>query len=387
MRPVISVIASPTGKPLSALMPQKLKVGLIGAGGIMRAAHLNPGWLAVPDCELVAVCDNNREAAAKMAEDFKIPNIFADHRELLKIEEIDVVDIATPNVFHAPITIEALRAGKHVLCEKPLSTTTASIRAIEEAAAAAGRLVMTGQNQRYTPSAVAIKNFLHERDLGHVYHSRIHAVRRNLMPSSPSMIDSALSGGGPCMDIGVHALDLGLWLMNFPRPVRVTGRLMVNFARDHDLPGGWGEWDRERVTTEDFVSAFIHFESGATMVLEACWLQHQQESQDFSARLFGRKGSVEWPGGEYASAVNRVLVDSRIVPATGLQKPHTEEILAFVAAIREGRPSPVPPDESRRVIEILEAVYESDRLNREVKLPLATAEEADETPGIRAGSP
>ena len=355
-------------------MTRKLRVGLIGAGGIMRGAHLNPGWTAVPECEVVAVCDTRREAAARLAEDFGIPGVFDDPRELLEIEEIDAVDIATPNVSHAPIAIDALRAGKHVLCEKPLSTTTKAIRAIESAAAESGRIVMTGQNQRYTPSAVAIKRFLQERDLGHIYHSRIHAVRRNLMPSSPSIIDRSLSGGGPCMDIAVHALDLGLWLMDFPRPLRASGRLMVNFARDHDIPGGWGEWDRERVTTEDFVSGFLHFENGATMVLEACWLQHQQETQDFSARLFGRKGSIEWPSGSYASAVNRVLTDGTILPVTGLQKPHTEEILDFAAAIRDGRPSPVPPLESLQVVAILEALYESDRLNREVELPLLPAE-------------
>ncbi len=353
-------------------MPKKLRIGLIGAGGIMRGAHLNPGWFADPDCEVVAVCDNNKDAAAGMADDFNIPSIFEDYRELLEVEEIDAVDIATPNTSHAPMTLAALKAGKHVLCEKPLSTTTASIRSIEEEARKAGRLVMTAQSQRFSPSAVAIKRFVEKQGLGNIYHSRIHAVRRNLMPSSPSMIDQSLSGGGPCMDIGVHALDLGLWLMNFPKPVRATGKLMVNFARDHDMPGGWGEWDRERVTTEDFVSGFIHFEDGATMVLEACWLQHQQESQDLSARLFGRNGSIEWPSGNYASAVNRVLIDSKVLPATGLQKSHTEEILAFAAAIREGKPSPVPPSESLRVIAILEALYESDRLNREVELPLQT---------------
>lgn len=367
-------------------MRNKLRVGLIGAGGIMRKAHLNPGWLAVPDCQLVAVCDNHRENAVKLAEDFNIPRVFEDHRELLELDEIDVVDIATPNAFHAPFTIDALKAGKHVLCEKPLATTTAAIRSIREAADETGLLVMTAQQQRYTPSAVAIRRFLEGQPLGHVYHSRIHAVRRNWMPPAAGFIDLSLSGGGPCMDIGVHALDMGLWLMGFPKPTRVTGRTMLNFAKDYDIPGGWGEWDHDRVETEDFASGFIHFENGATMILEACWLQHQHELEDFSARLFGREGSIEWPSGRYSSAVNRALFDSVVSPATGLEKPYTEEILDFADALRTGRPSPVPPSQSIQVTAILEALYESHRLNKEITLTSIPASETTEHTAVRVGN-
>ena len=83
-------------------MSETLKVGLIGTGGIVRAAHLNPGWLAVPDVEIVAACDINETSVKKLAADFKIPKVFTDFREMLKIKDIDVVDICTPNKVHTP---------------------------------------------------------------------------------------------------------------------------------------------------------------------------------------------------------------------------------------------------------------------------------------------
>ncbi len=348
-------------------MASKLKVGVVGSGGVTRAFHM-PGWAAVPDCEVAAACDSHRETAEKLAGDFKIPSVHTDYRDLVADPAIDIVDVCTPNQLHTEIVIAALEAGKNVLCEKPLATTTADIHRIGEAAAKAKGILMVAQNQRFTPAAVAIKRFLEERDLGEVYYARIHATRRNWMPARPGFIDPALSGGGPCMDIGVHALDLGLWLMNFPKAVRVSGRVHTNFAKGWDIPGGWGEWDRDLVGVEDFASGFIHFENGATMVLEASWLHHQKESQDFSAQIFGKNGSIHWPSGEYASVFNRALVDATVLPASGLQPSHTEEILAFAKAVRGSDPSPVPYTDSLKVIGILEGIYESSKQNREIAL-------------------
>lgn len=348
-------------------MALKLKVGVVGCGGVVRAFHM-PGWAAVPDAEVVAGCDLHEETAQNLKRDFDIPTIYDDYRKMIADPQINVIDVATPNKFHTPVVLAALKAGKHVLCEKPLATTTKSIRQIGEAAKKAKGLLMVAQNMRFTPAAVAAKQFLHERDLGHVYHARVHAVRRNLMPARAGFIDSTLSGGGPCMDIGVHALDLGLWLMNFPKPVRVSGKTAVNFAKGYTIPGAWGEWDRDSMDVEDFASGFVHFENGATMVIEAAWLQHQKESEDFSATLFGHNGSLHWPSGQYSTAVNRTLLDSTVLPAAGLKPSHTEEILAFAQAIREGKSSPVPYTDSLKVITILEAIYKSSKLGREIKV-------------------
>lgn len=347
-------------------MASPLRIGVIGSGGIMRGAHM-PGWKQVADCQITAVCDSNRATAEAFAKDFGVPveRVFTDFNELVKLTDLDAVDICTPNMFHTPAVIAALHAGKHVICEKPLAVTTAEVRQMAAAAQKSGKLLMTAQNHRWGGPGQAIKRFVDTGAVGEVYYARIHAVRRNLLPPAPTFIDNKISGGGPCMDIGVHALDLGMWLMGFPDPVRVSGVTRVNFAKGHDIPGAWGEWDRERFTVEDFASGFIHFANGATMVLESSWLQHQRMSEDFSAHLFGKKASVHWPSKEYATVINGTLVDGTLqdIPA----KPsHQEEIIAFADAIRTGKPSPVPVEQTLKVIAILEAIVESGRTGKEV---------------------
>jgi predicted dehydrogenase len=346
----------------------KLRIGLIGAGGIARAVHI-PGWNAVPNAEIVAVCDVRKEAAEGLAKDFNIPQVFADFRDLVKLD-LDAVDICTPNRVHTPAVLAALGSGKHVLCEKPLAVSTREVRAMAAAAKKARRLLMTAQHIRFTDKITALKGFAESGQVGGFYHARVHAVRRNLLPVSPGFIDEKLSGGGPCMDIGVHALDSALHIMGFPKPVRVTGKTAVNFAKGNDIPGAWGEWDRTLFGVEDFASGFVHFENGATMVLEAAWLQHQTEGEDFSFHLFGTKGSVQWPSNMYSSAVNRVLIDGKVVPTAGLKPAHTEEILAFAKAIREKKPSPVPVEQTLIVIAILEGIYQSAKAGREVRIKL-----------------
>ena len=346
-----------------------LRVGLIGCGGIMRAVHM-PGWKLVPNCEVFAVCDTNLETAKKFAEDFGIDpkRVFSDHREMLQLEELNAVDIATPNRFHTPAVLAALERGLHVICEKPLAVSTQEVRAMAEAATKANRVLMTAQHMRFTDITQALKKYVDTGALGEVYHARVHALRRNWLPTAVTFIDDAFSGGGPCMDIGVHALDTALHLMGFPNPVRVTGITRTNFAKGHAIPGGWGEWDRERFCVEDFASGFVHFENGATLVLEASWLQHQSELEDFSAHLYGTKSGIKWPTGEYASVIGGALVDGTVRPLNGLHPAHSEEILAFAKAVRQDLPSPVPVAQTLKVIGILEAIVESGKTGKEVIL-------------------
>jgi predicted dehydrogenase len=349
-------------------MNQVLKVGIIGAGGIVRAFHLKPGWLADPDVKIVAVCDIHEPTARKLAADFNIPKVFTDFRELLKIDEIDAVDVCTPNKVHTEAVVAALEAGKHVLCEKPLAVTVDEVLQMRRALRKSGRLLMTAQHHRFSPMSVAIKAWVDSGALGEVYHSRVNATRRNMLPPRAGFIDPKLSGGGPCMDIGVHALDTAMWLMNFPKPVRVSGRAHTNFAKGFDIPGGWGEWDRELFGVEDFASGFVHFSNGSTMTLEASWLQHQ-EKEELNATLQGKKASVQWPTGHFHTVVNRTLVDGTILPRAGGEVAHTEEILAFIQALREKKPSPVPIEQTIHIVAILEAIMKSSQLNQEVVIP------------------
>ena len=345
---------------------RKFRVGLIGTGGIAKSAHI-PGWKSLPEVEIVGVADVMLDRAQAVAREHGIANAFADYHDLLKLD-LDAVDICTPNRVHTPAALAALSRGCHVLCEKPLAVSTKEVRAMGTLADKRKLKLMTAQFQRFTAPAAAIKGWANSGALGDVYHARVKAMRRALLPVAPGFIDVELSGGGPCMDIGVHALDLCLWLMDFPKPVRVSGTTKVNFAKGHAIPGAWGEWDRERFSVEDFAAGFVHFDNGATLTLEASWLGHQAEAEDMSCQVFGTKGGVKWPSAEFATVLGGALVQGTIANPRSVEKPFSAEIKAFYECVVNNTPSPVPWTETIKVIGILEAVYASQIRGREIVL-------------------
>lgn len=345
---------------------KKLKVAVVGAGGIARGAHL-PGWKKISEAEVVAVVDVNLEAAKAAAREFDIPHVYTDCHEMLK-GEVDIVDICTPNRHHTPVALAALESGRHVVCEKPLAVTAAEVREVGELADRKKLKLMTAQHFRFAPSTNVIKRWADTGALGEVYHARVRAMRRAWLPISPGFIDSRLSGGGPCMDIGVHALDACLWVMGFPKPVRVSGTMKTNFAKGHAIPGMWGEWDRSLFDVEDFAAGFVHFENGATLALEASWLGHQEETEDVSFQLFGKGAGVHWPSGRYSSVVNGAFCQGSLTPVNSTVSAHTEELRRFVQCITEDEPSPVPWTETIRVISILEAIGIASQTGREIEL-------------------
>lgn len=344
------------------------KVGIVGAGGIARSVHV-PGWQAIPGVKVVAVADVNQEAAARMAKDFSIPKTFRDFHDLVK-EDLDAVDVCAPNQVHTVAVMAALKAGKHVYCEKPLAVTTREVRLMGEFADKKRLKLMTGQHQRYTTSGVAAKAWAQAGNLGDVYHARVKAMRRAWLPPSPGFIDHKLSGGGPCMDIGVHALDFCMSLMDFPVPARVSGTAKTVFAMGKTMPNEWGDWDRKRYTVEDFAAGFVHFKGGATMTLEASWLGHQREKEDMSCQVFGTKGGLSWPSGEFASTQGGQLVNGNLMNPIHVERPHGAAIRAFHHCVTNGGKSPIPWTQSLKVIAILEAVYASQKTGKEVKVRL-----------------
>jgi len=347
-------------------MSSKLRVGVIGVGGIAANQHL-PGWANLPDVEVVALSDVAKERLDTVGDKFEVEERFTNYEDMLGLD-LDIVDVCTPNRIHTPAVTAALGAGKHVICEKPLAVTTEEVRSMGELADANGLKLMTAQHMRYTPAAQAVKKWIEAGGLGDVYHARVHAMRRNLIPIAPGFLNRELSGGGPCMDIGVHALDLSLWLMDHPAPARVTGTTKTNFAKGANIPGGWGEWDRDLVSVEDFATGFVRFQNDATLVLETSWLGHQKEKEDMSCQLFGLDGGVEWPSAEFTEVTNGALSQGNLTNPMAGPPPHHAELADFATCVRDDLPSPIPWSESIRVIAILEAIYQSQESGREVEV-------------------
>lgn len=350
----------------------KLRVGLVGCGGI-SGAHLN-GWQKLnPQCQVVAICDVLESALQRRGEEFHIPREqwYLDHREMLRKAEIDAVDVCVPNMVHEEITVNSLKAGKHVLCEKPLAPAPGAVRRMIAARDKAGRLLMCAQSQRFERSSQHLKAYLDTGALGEIYYARAHALRRRFIPGwnkGLSFIARDYSGGGPCIDIGVHVLDTTLNFMGFPEPVSVSGIAPCRLGRRTDIRGWWGEWDRQAMTVEDFAAGFVRFDNGAAMSLECSWLLDIKEREYSRIVLCGTEAGAEWPAltvhGEKAGSVT----DTQLSFPDDHVGGHQSEILAFSRAILEGGPSPVPAEQSLTVMRILDGIYRSYEAGREVKV-------------------
>ena len=348
----------------------KLKVGVIGVGGIART-HM-PGWAASENAEVVAGCDLNSEILNRWGSEHNIKKLHSDPTALFNDSEIDIIDVCTPNMYHAPLSIAALGAGKHVLCEKPLAPTPDDIRSMTEARDKAGKMLMTAQHFRYQGSAMAMKAELDTGSLGQIYHARSWMLRRAGAPTGGGFILKEHSGGGPCIDIGVHILDLTLWFMGNPEPVAVTGVARAELANQK---GTFSQWGRKEIPTEydveDFAAAFVRFENGATLILEVSWLlHHDTQGEDMQMWLYGTEGGAHWPKCEvYESNLKTRQQYNRELKLMydGLEA-HAQECVDFANAISQALPSPVPAEQSLQVLKILDGIYRSQSSGGEIRL-------------------
>ena len=348
-----------------------LKVGVIGTGGIVRT-HM-PGWADSPHAEVTAAADINQAALQSWGETYGVTNLTTNTAELINNPDIDIIDICVPNNYHAPLAVAALNAGKHVLCEKPLAPTPALVREMMAARDASGKMLMTAQHWRFAASSQALKYEIDQGALGNIYHARSWMLRRGFTPYTAGFVSKAQSAGGACIDIGVHILDLTLWMMGNPRPLTVSGVTNTKLAH---LPGAWSEWNNADVDpdiydVEEMAAAFIRFENGATLMMEVSWmLHHGQTGEDMRMWLYGDKGGSVWPKCEIYSSNNesKQYYNRQLVRTDNRVKPHALECMEFAKAIAEGAPSPVPAEQSLQVMTILDAIYRSQETGREVVL-------------------
>jgi predicted dehydrogenase len=348
----------------------KLKVAVIGVGGIART-HM-PGWEASEHAEVVAVSDIFEPVARTFAETYRIGQVYTNPADIFADPDIDIVDICTPNMSHADLSIAALNAGKHVICEKPLAPTPGEIRRMIAARDASGKTLMTAQHFRFSGASQAMKREIDAGALGDIYHARSWMLRRGWIPVRPGFIYKKNSGGGPCIDIGVHILDLTLWFMGNPKPVTVSGVAKRALSRHEGAFSQWGgTLVPDDMDVEDFASAFVRFDNGATLILEVSWLiHHNTPGEDMQMWLYGMEGGALWPKGEFTSTnyATKQFRNSTITLMTDKMEPHALECVEFARAIVDGAPSPVPAEQSLDVMSILDGIYRSQSSGREVAI-------------------
>ena len=350
---------------------QRLRVGCIGAGTIFFR-HAG-GWAESDNADLVALSDPDAAALQRQADTYDIPRRYADAADLFADPDIDVVDICAPNRFHADYVIAALAAGKHVICQKPLAPTSDEICRIVAARDQAGKLVMTFHQYRFSPTAQALKSTAQR--IGDVYHARCWYLRRAGFPVRNGLIYKRNSGGGVCIDIGVHVLDLALWLMGNPTPVAVTGTAPTKLPGRPGVRGLHGAAIPEDTDVEDFAAGFVRFDTGATLAIEVSWLLHHGPETDKRVWLYGTDGGLVFPDAthHHVDAATGALLDSQITPLGPMfneyeQPAYSATLDAFATAVLSGTASPAPPEQALQVQRILEAIYQSHQTGAEVRL-------------------
>ena len=350
-------------------MSSKLKVGIIGVGGIART-HI-PGWNASEHTELVAGSDIDAKILKNWGQEYGVGKLATDPTELLKDKDLDIIDICTPNNYHTPLAVAALKAGKHVICEKPLAPTPRDVKKMIAARDKSGKMLMTAQHFRFSGKSKAMKTEIDTGALGDIYHARSWMLRRAAAPTRAGFILKKHSGGGPCIDIGVHILDLTLWFMGNPKPIAVSGVARAELAHQKGVFSVWGGDIPKQYDVEDFAAAFVRFENGATLILEVSWLlHHDTEGEDMQMWLYGTKGGAHWPKCEVLNTDYKTKQQyNRVLKRTAdISEAHAQECVEFAQAIVEGKSSPVPAEQSMQVMSILDGLYRSEKSGREIRL-------------------
>ncbi len=349
-------------------MAKTLKVGVIGVGGIART-HM-PGWAVSEHAEVVAGADVSDSLLQQWGKEFGISRLMAKGEDLIADPDIDIIDICTPNNYHAPLAIAALNAGKHVICEKPLAPDPAAIQKMIAARDASGKTLMTAQHFRFSGSAKAMKAELATGVLGDIYHARSWMLRRAAAPIRPGFIMKEHATGGACIDIGVHILDLTLWFMGNPKPVAVTGVARSELAHKKGAFSIWGGAIPQVMNVEEFASAFVRFENGATLILEVSWLlNHDTPGEDMQMWLYGTDGGSHWPKCEFyqSNYETQQLYNRSLQLKKDINEPHAQECIEFAQAVVGGAPSPVPAEHSLQVLTILDGIYRSQASGGEIR--------------------
>ncbi|MCL1796058.1 MAG: Gfo/Idh/MocA family oxidoreductase, partial [Clostridia bacterium] len=326
---------------------------------------------AIKDVEMVAFCDlvEQRAVDAKRVYGAEGAKVYTDYRELLQDSGIDIVHVLTPNRSHADISIDALNAGKHVMCEKPMAKTAADARRMVEAAKKTGKKLTVGYQNRYKPETAFLKRVVERGDLGEIYFAKSPAIRRRGTPTWGVFLNEYEQGGGPLIDIGTHSLDATLYLMNNYRPRMVVGTKYKKLLNP-DCGNPWGPWDEAKNTVEDAAFGFIVMENGATIMLESSWALNTIEPiQEGSVTLCGDKAGAQIRNNKLSINKDEFgkLVD--IYPdlkAGGVaffdgveETPGITEARLWTDAVRNGTDPVVLPEQACVVSEILEAIYES----------------------------
>lgn len=336
-------------------MPKKnLRIGLVGVGAAAQINHI-PALKKTEGLELLALCDRDPEKAARVGQKFGVQRAYGRLEELLADDEIDAIDLCTPNFLHAPMAMAALEAGKHVLCERPLARSAEEAAAMVKAAKKADRTLMCAVQHRFRPDGQLLRKFVEKGDLGEIFFAKAGWLRqRTEWDSDEWRRTKRESGGGVVLDLGFQMIDLSLWVLGSPKVESVTAS--VHRSRKGEV--------------EDSATGFFRLEGGATLTLELTWGLLMEK--DFAyLNLFGSGGAallnpLRIHKGMHGNLVN---VTPAMDNARNQYKQSMEaQIAHFADSVRAGKKPMGSADQILTVMELMDAIYKSAEIGKEVRL-------------------
>jgi predicted dehydrogenase len=356
---------------------EKLGIGIVGCGGIANAKHI-PNLLKDARVEIRGICETYAPARIKETiKQFALQNCTAYEKleDLLSDNSISIIHVCTPNSTHASITIKALEAGKHVMCEKPMATSVEDAVAMWETSKKTGKKLTICSNNRFREDSWILKQLCMDNGLGEIYYAKATYLRRRGVPTWGSFLDKNIQGGGPVIDIGTHALDLALWLMDNHEPKMVYAATYNHLGKLTSPANPYGNWKSEEFTTEDFGVGMITMENGATLLLEASWLLNIKEDKNATVMLCGTKAGADMEHGlhVYSESYGKLSNEELLLDPKGIAfyKPQSLygpelEIHTWIDCILEDSQPVVRPLEMITVMKIIQAFYTSAKTGQPV---------------------
>ena len=332
---------------------EKVKIGIIGLGGVAQLVHL-PNFAKIPNVDLTAVAEINKSRLQTISDKFNVKQRFSNYNEMLEKSEIDAVIIATPTSTHKDIAIDCLNAGKDVLIEKPMARTYQEAKQIVDAAKKNKRKLMVGMNLRYRPDTMLLRSFINSNEIGEPFYVKCGWIRKQ-SSSEKWFTKKEESGGGVIIDLGIHIMDLALWLLDYPEISSVSAQNFHHYTK----------------SVEDTSISCIKCNNSAVINMEVSW-SLPIEKDHFFLDVFGTKGSFSSnPFRLYKKVENDYInltptqVDN---PTVLFKKSYLNELKSFIGAIKELNPVFSPGEEAMQRMKIIEAMYESAEKKHEIKL-------------------
>ena len=364
---------------------KKYRVAIIGTGMIANIAHI-PSWKAMAsDVEIVAAADVWEERVNKVGEVQNIPNVYSDWQKMLDEIKPDIVSVCTPNVYHKAPTIAALKSGAHVVCEKPITVSTADAEEMYDVAESVGKELFISQTTRFTNEAFAAKSFVEAGKMGNMYYAETAWFRRRGVPTWGVFHMKEHNAGGPIYDLGVHMLDLIIWVMGNPKIVAVSGMATTKLANTDEklatsladsgapegAPSPTRPYDYREFDVEDFAVGLMRLENGGSVVLRTSWAANVSENVNNTFIMGTQAGLQLRPNfelinnvGSYQANTNFKVPSERNVSFAG----HFACIEHVIRVIRGEEEKIVKRTEVLNIMRALEGLYKSSDEGREIKL-------------------